>query len=115
MKRIPIENVIVDDKELQLQSYKHSVGLEYEFNEIEKTYFVKSKGLCEDNEIVIPNMYKGYPITSISEKAFYYCKSLTNIVIPKSVTRIGMSVFDGCESLTIYCEATVKPSSWNSG
>ncbi len=73
-------------------------------------------------EIVIPAEIRGYPVTSIGEAAFYYCKNLTsitlpegieeigdfafqkcinleNINIPNSVLRIGNSVFDECASL----------------
>ncbi len=60
--------------------------------------------------IKIPNS-----VTSIDARAFEYCSSLTNIVIPDSVTSIGNYAFYyGCSSLTIYCEAKSKPSSWNS-
>lgn len=41
--------------------------------------------------INIPNS-----VTSIGEAAFWGCESLTNINIPNSVTTIGDSAFDGC-------------------
>ena len=44
---------------------------------------------------VIPNS-----VTSIGERAFEYCKSLTSITIPNSVTSIGYEAFEWCESLT---------------
>ena len=58
--------------------------------------------------------YKGtsYPVTSIGSSAFYYCESLTKVVIPDSVTSIGNYAFEDCYSLTIYCEATSEPSGW---
>ncbi len=39
-------------------------------------------------------------VTSIGNKVFQYCKSLTSIEIPNSVTSIGNFVFYGCSSLT---------------
>ena len=61
----------------------------------------------------------GDSVTSIGEYAFGWSTSLRQIVIPDSVTSIGSSAFEYCSSLTIYCEATSKPSSgwhyrWNS-
>ena len=44
---------------------------------------------------IIPNS-----VTSIGDRAFFGCSSLTSITIPNSVTSIGTEVFSGCESLT---------------
>ena len=41
-----------------------------------------------------------YSVTSIGEKAFYWCSSLTNVTIPNSVTTIGSQAFSSCSSLT---------------
>ena len=47
------------------------------------------------SEIVIPSS-----VTSIGDSAFSGCVSLSEIVIPSSVTSIGNSAFSGCDSLS---------------
>ena len=52
-----------------------------------------------DTALVLPENYNGenYVIYNCS---FYDCDSLTGVVIPDSVTGIGVGVFEGCSSLT---------------
>ncbi len=49
----------------------------------------------EIKDLVIPNS-----VTSIGDRAFSGCSSLTSVTIPNSVTSIGGSAFYGCSSLT---------------
>ena len=46
-------------------------------------------------EVVIPNT-----VTEIDQRAFYHCSGLTSIVIPDSVLRIGQNAFASCSALT---------------
>ena len=41
-----------------------------------------------------------YPVEKIGQYAFYYCKNITEVDIPDSVTEIGESAFARCTSLT---------------
>ena len=41
-----------------------------------------------------------YSVTSIGNKAFWYCTSLTSVTIPASVTSIGQDAFRDCTGLT---------------
>ena len=50
---------------------------------------------CSLSEIVIPSS-----VTSIGDSAFSGCYSLSEIVIPSSVTNIGDWAFSGCDSLS---------------
>ena len=65
-------------------------------------------------ELYIPSTIDGYTVTEIGDSAFENCTSLTSVTIPSSVTTIGSGAFKDCTSLIIYCEASSKPSGWDS-
>ena len=54
--------------------------------------------------LTIPSSIKvnevDYSVTSIGDKAFYKCSSLTSVTIPNSVTSIGNEAFKDCSYLT---------------
>ena len=53
----------------------------------------------------------GDSVTTIGDYAFSDCDSLTSVTIPDSVTTIGNYAFYYCRSLTsVYCEATTPPT-----
>ena len=52
------------------------------------------------SRLVIPQTYRGKPITGIGKWAFNGCFGLTSVVIPQGVTSIGESAFSGCSGLT---------------
>lgn len=60
-------------------------------------------------EIIIPDY-----VTKIGSSAFDNCSSLTDILIPNSVTDIGSNAFRNCVLLIIYCEAESQPEGWES-
>jgi hypothetical protein len=49
--------------------------------------------------VVIPDTIVGLPVTSIADYAFNYLPTLTSIVFPNSLTRIGAASFAGCVEL----------------
>jgi hypothetical protein len=50
-------------------------------------------------------------ISTIGDRGFYGCSSLTSVTIPDSVTTIGSWAFYGCSSLTsVYCKAITPPA-----
>ncbi len=51
-------------------------------------------------EIIIPEKYKGLPVTKIESSVFSGLISLKSIIITQNITRIGQFVFLGCKSLT---------------
>ena len=52
-------------------------------------------------------------VTFIGSGAFINSRYFESVFIPDSVTYIGSDAFQYCSSLTIYCEATSKPSGWH--
>ena len=62
----------------------------------------------------LASIYIPDSVTSIGESVFSNCSSLASIYIPDSVTSIGERAFYSCSNLTIYCEASSKPSGWDS-
>jgi len=59
-----------------------------------------SKYVGDAENVVIPSEINGKKVTAISDFAFEYCTSLTDITIPDSVTEIGISTFEECTNLT---------------
>ena len=69
-------------------------------------------------EIIIPEEivfgHYIYEVKEIGEWAFWYCKSLTSVIIPNSVTSIGNSAFSNCSGLTsIKIPNSVTSIGWN--
>ena len=53
-----------------------------------------------DSAIVIPSRYNGGKVISIGYEAFAYCRGLTSVTIPDSVTSIEDRAFYNCSGLT---------------
>ena len=52
------------------------------------------------SSIVIPETYKGKAVSQIIRNGFENCENLKTIVIPNSITTVGIYAFSGCDSLT---------------
>lgn len=48
----------------------------------------------------IPTHLDGVPVTEIGARAFYGIESITDVIIPSSITAIGSEAFADCESLS---------------
>lgn len=90
----------------------YSTGFEFELNEDRNGYILTDIGGCTDADIVIPAIYKGLPVTSIGDGAFYNCVDITSVTIPNSVTSIGFRSFLLCPNLT---SVTIPDSVTNIG
>ncbi len=82
-----------------IRSTDFSKGLEYRLLS-NNTFSVVGIGSCADQNIIIPEIRNGFPVTAIGDSAFFNCESLISITIPDSITSIGKSAFSGCKGLT---------------
>ena len=76
----------------------------YNFNEDGESVEVAQPWGTYSGDMVIPSTInyedKTYSVTSIGNRAFQWCSSLTSVKIPNSVTSIGDEAFTYCTSLT---------------
>lgn len=73
-------------------------ALSYELQS-DGTYYVTE--LLEDTtKVVIPSKYQGKVVSGIAEDAFTNNRTITEVVLPDSVTFIGGSAFRRCSSLS---------------
>ena len=77
-----------------------SRGLDYALNKDGLGYTVIGIGEYADAELVIPDTYKGLPVTGIGRVAFRYNGSITSVKIGNNVTSIGFEAFRECDRLT---------------
>ena len=75
--------------------------LTFKLNSDGNSYSVVACSSNAKGELVIPKEYDNKPVTSIGERAFSYCTSLTSVTVPESVSVIGYCAFVGCTSLEI--------------
>ena len=69
-----------------------SHGLIYEKNS-GGTYTVMGMGTCKDTVVYIPGTYDNIAVTAIGDRAFAGCGTVERIVLPDSVTKIGVDAF----------------------
>ena len=78
---------------------ENSNGIVFSFNYHQTSYSVTGIGNYTDSDLVIPDTYNGLPVTSIGERAFDNCTSLTSVTIGNNVTSIDNYAFNCCTSL----------------
>lgn len=54
----------------------------------------------EVEDLLIPSVLDGHPVTRIADRAFYPCRSLVSVTIPDSIREVGFNPFIGCIDLT---------------
>ena len=92
------EHLYDDENTCTVCSNYKDTDVVFTFNTQTNTYHVTDyKGNA--TEIVIPSVYKGFPVSSIGEFAFCECKTITAVKLPSSIVSIGSAAFMHCSSL----------------
>ena len=73
-------------------------GLVMTLSKDRESYEVTEKGIAT-GDIVIPDTYRGKPVTSIGKKAFFNKSDVTSITFGKNITVIGDMAFANCSYL----------------
>ena len=71
-------------------------GVEYKifYDEVSITGYIG-----DSNDITIPSIIEGYPVTNVGCEAFLDCTNITSITIPDSITSIDSYAFYNCVNL----------------
>ncbi len=86
--------------------------LSFALNKEGTGYSVMCRGTISSRKIVIPETYKGLPVTEIAQDSFCFDHNIDEITIPNSVTSIRKSAFEYCDNLTsVYYKGTIDQ--WN--
>ena len=79
-----------------------SVGLAYTING--SNCIITGIGTCTDSDLVIPHQIDGCLVTEIKSRAFYDCDTITEITIPKTITKIGTQIIYKADNVhTVNC------------
>ncbi|MBQ5649504.1 MAG: leucine-rich repeat domain-containing protein, partial [Clostridia bacterium] len=87
---------------------EYSSGLELKRGVKSTSYTVVGIGSCTDKVIVIPPDVDGMPISDIGDYAFAGCNNIKAVIIPDTVTRIGVQAFGGTSVEKIFIPDSVK-------
>ncbi len=77
---------------------EHESGLILEVTNGNTAFTVTGQGLAK-GDIVIPDIYRGLPVTGIAEQAFFNSNSITSVSVGANVREIGKQAFAGCTNL----------------
>lgn len=73
--------------------------LAFTLNSDNESYSVAPVDKNVEGAVVIPDVFKGKPVTKIPDNVFNFCKKMTYIYIPDSVTYVGEGAFSYSEAL----------------
>lgn len=78
---------------------EHETGLVFALNSRRDAFEVTGIGSAS-GEIVVPDTYRGYPVTGIADRAFYNKSAVTKVTLGENIVSIGEQAFANCSYLT---------------
>lgn len=98
---------------------EYSSGLQYTLNEDNNSYTLSSAGeLFNSTKVVIPETYKGNPVTKIGERAFYSTQlygsdsskgaPINELILPSTIKSIALEAFYNCKIEKVVFEGTIE-------
>lgn len=83
--------------------------LQYTLNQDGKSFSVSGVQGSAPEQVTVPNLYVGLPVTCIKEGAFTEQRAMKSIALPDQLTTIESGAFNGCTLLqTLHIPASVK-------
>ncbi|MCI1735532.1 MAG: leucine-rich repeat protein [Bacilli bacterium] len=100
----PATTVITETTVFTASFDKGTLSLTYTFDSTNHVYAVSGISDTTLSDVIVPAVHNGadgvYPVTTVSEKAFYQDTAVKTVTIPNSVTSLATNAFHGCSSLT---------------
>lgn len=98
---------------------EYSSGLQYTLNEDNNSYTLSSAGEpFNSTKVVIPETYKGKPVTKIGERAFYSTQlygsdsskgaPINELILPSTIKSIALEAFYNCKIEKVVFEGTIE-------
>lgn len=98
---------------------EYSSGLQYTLNEDNNSYTLSRAGeLFNSTKVVIPETYKGKPVTKIGERAFYSTQlygsdsskgaPINELILPSTIKSIALEAFYNCKIEKVVFEGTIE-------
>ncbi len=92
--------IVATSSDTSVEDFEKMFSLEMEFKFLGGRYALSSIGGCRDENIIIPSLHNGFPVTEIGADAFKDARFLETVVIPEGIVSIRDSAFENCSSLT---------------
>lgn len=77
---------------------EHETGLAFTLINGGTAFAVSGLGSAE-GDIVVPDTYRGLPVTAVADRAFYNKNALTGVTLGENITSIGKQAFANCSYL----------------